>query len=68
MKTKFIVILIFSCLLVGSLQSQWVPDSIGMSDKVIYALASNSNYIFAGTLDYGVYHSSNNGINWTSTS
>ena len=38
-----------------------------MNNKEIHSLAVNGNNIFAGTSDYGVYLSTNNGTTWTQT-
>lgn len=49
--------------------AQWVQANNGMGNKYVYALESSGNNIFAGTLfNYGVYLSTNNGVNWNQTS
>lgn len=58
-----IVLLIFS----SSLHAQWVKCS-GFSNEDVRSLITFGNNIYAGTIDKGVYISSDNGINWTRTS
>jgi hypothetical protein len=48
--------------------SQWVQTSstIG-TDGNILSYATTGSYIFTGVLTYGIYYTTNNGANWTST-
>jgi hypothetical protein len=39
-----------------------------LNTGTVISLIVNGNYIFAGTLDYGVFISTNNGTNWIQTS
>ena len=48
-------------------KSQWVQMSVGLESRDVTCLASDSNMIYAGTYNYGVYLSTNNGISWTQT-
>ncbi len=41
----------------------WSQTSL--NNKTVYSLAISGNNIFAGTWFYGVYHSEDNGSNWT---
>ncbi len=62
---KIIYIIIFLAF-AGMTNGQWVQMSNGMGTNIIIpSLAFNGNNIFAGTDNYGVYISANNGINWT---
>jgi len=38
-----------------------------LNDKTVYALAINGNNVFAGAAQYGIYLSTNNGMNWAQT-
>ncbi len=64
----FIVFFILnSPFLVNNCVCQWVQMSNGIYGEIIYSLAVSGNNIFAGTSQYGVYLSTNNGISWTQT-
>ena len=39
--------------------------SFALSNREVYDLAINGNYMYAGTDNYGVYYSTNNGVSWT---
>ena len=45
--------------------AQWVQVSSGLDNRDVTSLASGTNIIFAGTYNFGVYSSTNNGISWT---
>ena len=47
---------------------QWVKTSGPPEGSPIFALTKNSTYIFAGTLDSGIYNTTNSGDNWIHTS
>ena len=68
MKKIFTLITLF--LIVSSSNAQWVQMSNGMgTNKNVWSLAANGDNIFAGTnYPYGVYRSTNDGLNWTQTS
>jgi photosystem II stability/assembly factor-like uncharacterized protein len=59
-----VCILIFSSIV----NAQWVVDSIGIGNVSVRSLAYSGNNIFAGTINYGVYVSTNNGTSWNKTS
>ncbi len=60
------IILLYSvCTISNPLFAQWVQTS-GPSANIIYALATNGSYVFAGT-DKGLFISSNNGDSWALT-
>jgi hypothetical protein len=63
---KLLVILLMLAAMNAS--AQWVQMSNGMGNKDVRSFASNGNYLFAGTINNGVYYSTNNGMNWTQTS
>jgi photosystem II stability/assembly factor-like uncharacterized protein len=48
----------------------WMPTTL--NNRMVYSLASSSNVLFAGTMDFfspkGIYKSTNNGTSWTQTS
>jgi hypothetical protein len=62
-----LLIINFSILIANA---QWVQMSNGMgTNKKVWSLAASGDNIFAGTnYPYGVYRSTNNGLNWTQTS
>jgi hypothetical protein len=66
---KLVGISLLSTLLITNCYSQWVRVNNGMGVyKNITSLTANENYIFAGTMTgTGVYHSSDDGNNWTQT-
>lgn len=45
--------------------AQWVNVSNGLGNKQVYSMTNNGNVLFAGTFNYGLYMSSDNGLNWT---
>jgi hypothetical protein len=55
-------------IITSNIKAQWLKVSSGMGDKTLYSLTCSGNNIFAGTDNYGVYLSTNNGMNWTQTS
>jgi hypothetical protein len=65
----FAIVMIVHCTFnIDNCEAQWVEVSSGIGNKNVYTLASNGNYLFAGTNGTGVYLSINNGTNWTQTS
>jgi hypothetical protein len=66
----FAFALIVHCTLyINDCNSQWVQMSNGIgTNKSVYSITTIGNNIFAGTLDSGVYKSTNDGINWALTS
>jgi len=66
---KLLFLFLVCIISVQTLNAQWVQMSNGMSNLPVSSFASNVSNIFAGTnVPYGVYLSTNNGENWTSTS
>ena len=67
---KKILTLIILFLIVSTANAQWVQMSNGMgTNKIVLSLAASGDTIFAGTnYPYGVYRSTNDGLNWTQTS
>jgi len=62
------LIVVLAMLVAMNASGQWVQMSNGMGiDKSIWSMHTVGNYIFAGTWGTGVYFSTNNGNNWTST-
>lgn len=47
------------------LNAQWVNTSTGLGNKQVYSLINNGSVLFAGTFNYGLYLSSDNGLSWT---
>jgi hypothetical protein len=45
--------------------AQWVNISNGIGNRPVYSLYNNSNYIYAGSSNHGLYLSSDNGTNWS---
>jgi len=63
---KFAFILLFALLLKWNvLSAQWVNVSNGLGNKQVYSLVNTGSVLFAGTFNYGLYLSSDNGNNWT---
>lgn len=44
--------------------AQWTNVSNGIGNRPVYSLYNNSNYIYAGSSNHGVYLSSDNGTPW----
>ncbi|HMQ77933.1 MAG TPA: T9SS type A sorting domain-containing protein [Ignavibacteria bacterium] len=44
--------------------AQWENVSTGIGNRPVYSLYNNSNYIYAGSSNHGLYLSSDNGTNW----
>jgi photosystem II stability/assembly factor-like uncharacterized protein len=64
----FVAIYHFTCN-VDNCRSQWVQMSNGMGNNIlINTFTALGNNIFVGTYNYGVFISSNNGLNWISSS
>lgn len=61
-------LLSINLLIVDACYGQWVnPSNNVVGQGTVYSLAALGNDIFAGTYYYGVYKSTNNGINWLQT-
>ncbi|MEI7485079.1 MAG: T9SS type A sorting domain-containing protein [Ignavibacteriota bacterium] len=62
------LLVLLAMLVTMNANGQWVQTSNGMGfDKSIWSFHTVGNYIFAGTWGTGLYISTNNGNNWTST-
>ena len=60
-------ILVFVCFLIGKsaiLNAQWVQTNGLNGGPIVTCLAANGTALFAGAEGSGVYHSTNDGINW----
>jgi len=58
--------LLFALFLMWNIASaQWVNVSNGIGNKQVYSLVNTGSVLFAGTFNYGLYLSSDNGNNWT---
>lgn len=70
MKTKLLIIFIFSFLMCNVVFSQWVQVWNGMGQtKTVLSLYRNSSFLFAGLYwGNGIYISTNEGLTWTVTS
>ncbi len=64
----FLISFALCFLFFGICEAQWVQVSNGMGNVNVYSLAYSGNNIFAGTDNYGVYLSTNNGTTWSQTS
>lgn len=62
---KKIILFFFLFLLHFNSYAQWVNVSAGLGNKQVYSFSSNSTNLFAGTFNYGLYTSTDNGLNWT---
>lgn len=45
--------------------AQWENVSAGISNRPVYSLYNNSNFVYAGSSNHGLYLSSDNGTNWS---
>ncbi|HEY5533363.1 MAG TPA: T9SS type A sorting domain-containing protein [Ignavibacteria bacterium] len=62
---KITIILFLLSILNPCYAQIWTRQKTGLyCDYGVYSLASQGNYIFAGTANAGIYRSSNNGANW----
>jgi len=59
------VLLMSTLALSVPLFAQWVQTNLPYSHTQVYALVSNSAFLFAGTYSSGVYRSSDSGATWT---
>lgn len=76
MKNKFVYVrsILFLIFMISFLNfslpenssAQWTPTS-GVSGGTVYSVISSGSNLFAGTLGYGVYKSTDNGITWVSS-
>ncbi len=60
-----ILITISIVLFARSAAAQWENISAGIGNRPVYSLYNNSNYIYAGSSNHGIYLSSDNGTNWS---
>lgn len=59
----FIILLFVSA--AGISKAQWENISAGIGNRPVYSLYNNSNYIYAGSSNHGIYLSSDYGTNWS---
>ncbi len=63
------LLVILAMLVAISANAQWVQMGSGIgTGQTVYALAINGNNLYAGTLDSGIYFSTNSGNNWIHSS
>jgi hypothetical protein len=68
-KIIYLFLIVHCTLVIDNCLSQWVLVNNGIGNLPVVSLTSSGNNIFAGTsVPYGVFMSTNNGENWTSTS
>ena len=65
---KLILTIFFIHFALSIASAQWAQVSSGMGNLTVYSLAYSGNNLFAGTVNNGVFLSTNNGANWTQTS
>ena len=65
---KIILTIFFLHFALSFASAQWVQVSSGMGNLTVYSLAYSGSNLFAGTVNNGVFLSTNNGANWTQTS
>ncbi|MBK9331186.1 MAG: hypothetical protein IPM96_02015 [Ignavibacteria bacterium] len=65
MKNLAVAMLFFTTLLTQNSYAQWSNVSTGLGNKQIYSFTNNSTNLFAGTFNYGLYTSTDDGMNWT---
>jgi photosystem II stability/assembly factor-like uncharacterized protein len=65
MKKFIIVFFLFVTILSRDSIAQWSNVSSGLGNKEVYSFTNNGTNLFAGTFNYGLYTSTNDGMNWT---
>ncbi|MBK9331649.1 MAG: hypothetical protein IPM96_04390 [Ignavibacteria bacterium] len=65
MKNLALTILFLTTLLTQNSYAQWSNVSTGLGNKQVYSFTNNSTNLFAGTFNYGLYTSTDDGMNWT---
>ena len=65
MKRLIMALFFFTTFLIQNSFAQWSNVSTGLGNKQIYSFTNNSTNLFAGTFNYGLYTSTDNGMNWT---
>lgn len=65
MRSQLLALLLLATIFVRESSSQWSNVSTGLGNKQIYSFTNNSTNLFAGTFNYGLYTSTDNGMNWT---
>jgi hypothetical protein len=59
-----LVLILNSSFLIQNCQSQWVPTN-GSTGGFVFCFAVSGTNLFAGTLNGGVFKSTDNGVNWS---
>ncbi len=65
MRNLLFALIILVAVTVQNSFSQWSNISAGLGNKQVYSFSNNSTNLFAGTFNYGLYTSTDNGMNWT---
>lgn len=65
MKKLTIVLFLVAAILIRDISAQWSNVSSGLGNKQVYSFTNNSTNLFAGTFNYGLYTSTDDGMNWT---
>ena len=65
MKRLSVALFLFVAVLIQNSFAQWTNVSSGLGNKQIYSFTNNSTNLFAGAFNYGLYASTDNGLNWT---
>ncbi len=65
MKKSTIILFLFAAILIRDSFAQWSNVSSGLGNKQVYSFTNNSTNLFAGTFNYGLYTSTDNGMSWT---
>jgi hypothetical protein len=63
-----LVIILQSTLYIENSSAQWTIDTVGLGYLAQQSLTVSGNNIYAGTINYGVFKSTNNGSSWSQTS
>jgi len=67
--TVLLTVFFFISLNQKNVSAQWVQMSSGIgNNESCFAIASSGTSVIAGMASIGIYRSTNNGVNWTSTS
>lgn len=65
MKRLILALFFIAMVLIQNSFAQWSNISTGLGNKQVYSFTNNSTNLFAGTFNYGLYTSTDNGLNWT---
>ncbi len=68
MKKYRYFVIVSTVIIYSSLNAQWVQSNEGLTNTNVLVLANSDTNLFAGTLNGGIFRSTNNGANWSEES